>query len=175
MTILAVHMHLQQTKRASIESGGPQYYFHKLSGPVKTYLRSEGAVRVALVTPYGATKMDYFALSTDKKLDAKQRPIPGNVGHDRIQQGQAAQSIGEAIRLWYKLPPGNFERIDVDTDIRDDAFYLTAGGEGFRIGCRTLWGLVFQTVRFLTLFFPCLTRILSPRGDSSDFPLLVFN
>ncbi len=125
MTILAVLMHLQQTKRASIESGGPQYFFHKLSGPVKTYLRSEGAVRVALVTPYGATKTDYFAVSTDKKLDAKQMPIPGKVGHDRIQQGHAAQSIGEAIRFWYKLPTGNFERIDVDIDIRDDAFYLT--------------------------------------------------
>jgi hypothetical protein len=118
-------MHLQQTKRASIESGGPQYYFHDLSAPVKTYLRSKGAVRVALVTPYGATKTDYFAVSTDRKLDGQQKPIPGNVGHDRIQQGQAAQSIGEAIRLWYSLAKGNFERIHVDIDIRDDAFYLT--------------------------------------------------
>jgi hypothetical protein len=132
-------MHLQQTKRASIETGGPQYYFHDLSDPVKTYLRAKGAVRVALVTPYGATKTEYFAVSTDRKLDAQQRPIPGNVGHDRIQQGRAAQSIGEAIRLWYKLPVGNFERIDVEIDIRDDAFYLTplnckyAGKKGTRV------------------------------------------
>src|SRR5260370_20756563 len=125
MTIPAGYMDLEQTKRASIESGGPQYYFHKLSGPVKTYLRSEGAVRVAVVKTYGATKTDYVAVSTDKKLDAKQRPIPGNVGHDRIQQGQAAQSIGEAIRLWYKLPPGNFDFFEVEDGIRDDAFYLT--------------------------------------------------
>jgi hypothetical protein len=118
-------MHLQQTKRGSIETGGPQYYFHNLTRPVKVYLRAQGAVRVALVTPYGATKTDYFAVSTDRKLDDHQRPVPGNVGHDRIQQGRAAQSIGEAIRQWYKLPSGNFERIDVDIDIRDDAFYLT--------------------------------------------------
>jgi hypothetical protein len=132
-------MHLQQTKRASIESGGPQYYFHDLTDSVKTYLRAKGAVRVALITPYGATKTDYFAVSTDRKLDAQQRPIPGNVGHDRIQQGRAAQSVGEAIRLWYKLPVGSFERIDVEIDIRDDAFYLTplsckyAGKKGTRV------------------------------------------
>src|SRR5690348_658845 len=118
-------MHLQQTKRGSIETGGPQYYFHDLSDAVKTYLRAKGAVRVALLTPYGATKTDYFAVSADRKLNAVQKPVPGNVGHDRIQQGRATQSIGEAIRLWYKLPTGNFERIDVDIDIRDDAFYLT--------------------------------------------------
>lgn len=118
-------MHLQQTKMGSIESGGPQYYFHDLSDVVKTYLRVKGAVRVALVTPYGATKTEYFAVSTDRKLDSRYRPVPGKVGHDRIQQGRAAQSIGEAIRLWYRLAVGNFERIDVDIDIRDDAFYLT--------------------------------------------------
>jgi len=118
-------MHLQQTKRGSIESGGPQYYFHDLSDAVKTYLRAKGAVRVALVTPYGATKTDYFAVSTDRKLDAQHSPVPGNVGHDRIQQGRAAQSIGESIRFWYKLSTGNFQRIDVDIEIRDDAFYLT--------------------------------------------------
>lgn len=95
-------------------------------------------MRVALVTPYGATKTDYFAVSKDRKLDNHQYLVPGSVGHDRIQQGQAAQSIGEAIRLWFKLASGNFERIDVDIDIRDDAFYLTplnykyAGKKGTR-------------------------------------------
>jgi hypothetical protein len=118
-------MHLQQTKKGSLETGGPQYYFHDLSDGVKTYLRAKGAVRVALVTPYGATKTDYFAVSTDRKLDSKQKPIPGNVGHDRIQQGGAAQSIGESIRHWYRLASGNFDRIDVGIEIQDDAFYLT--------------------------------------------------
>jgi hypothetical protein len=133
-------MHLQQTKRGSIETGGPQYYFHDLTEAVKIYLREKGAVRVALVTPYGATKTDYFAVSTDKKLDSQQKPIPGSVGHDRIQQGRAAQSIGEAIRLWYKLPKGNFERIDVEIDIRDDAFYLTPLRSKYagRIGTREI-------------------------------------
>jgi hypothetical protein len=118
-------MHLQQTKRKSRGSGGPQYYFHDLTDPVKIYLRKKGAVRVALATPYGATKSDYFAVSTSHKLDSHQKPVPGKVGHDRIQQGRASQSIGEAIRHWYKLPAGDFERIDVDIDIQDDFFYIT--------------------------------------------------
>lgn len=117
-------MHLQQTKRASAASGGPQYYFHSLSNAVKTFLRAQGAVPVALVTPYGATKSHFIAVSEASKLDHAQKPIPGNVGHDRIQQGEATESIGEAIRYWYRLPAGQFERIDVEIDIIDDAFYV---------------------------------------------------
>src|SRR2546423_5360796 len=99
-------MHLLQSKRESRKSGGPQYYFHELSDVVKTYLRAKGAVRVALVTPYGATKSDYFAVSEGRKLDASFLPVRGGVGHDRIQKGKAAQSIGESIRVWYNLPVG---------------------------------------------------------------------
>lgn len=118
-------MHLQQTKRKSRETGGPQYYFHNLTGPVKTYLRQKGAVRVALVTPYGATKTEYFAVSRDHKFDAEGKIIEGKVGHDRVQQGSASESIGESIRKWYKMPKGDFERIDVDIYIEDEDFYLT--------------------------------------------------
>jgi len=119
-------MHLQQTKKSSRKSGGPQYWFQNLSEPVKLYLRNRGAVRVALVTPYGATKSDYVALSEVHKLDRSSRlVVAGRAEHDRIQRGSAGESIGEAIRVWYQLPPGDFDRIDVDIDIRDDAFYLT--------------------------------------------------
>src|SRR5579863_1710863 len=118
-------MHLQQTKRDSIASGGPQYYFHDLSDPVLTYLRSRGAVRVALVTPYGGTKSDFFAVGKDHKLEGHDgEVVPGRVGHDRIQQGRASASIGEAIRHWYQLNTGNFERIDVDVQIVEDIFYV---------------------------------------------------
>lgn len=117
-------MHLQQTKRESRKSGGPQYYFHDLTDPIKTYLRKKGAVRVALVTPYGATKSDYFALSKDHKFDANRKVTSGKVGHDRIQQGFADESIGESIRKWFNLSTGDFERIDVEIDIVEDIFYL---------------------------------------------------
>ncbi len=79
---------------------------------------------MALITPYGATKSDYFAISKDRKHDAGQKLVAGNVGHDRIQQGHANKSIGEAIRDWYKLPRGDFERINIDIEIIDDDFYL---------------------------------------------------
>ncbi len=119
-------MHLQQTKRGSRKTGGPQYYLHDLTPPVKEYLRANGSARVALVTPYGATLSRYVALSKDRKLNTKKEVVEGRVGHARIQQGGAGESMGEAIRKWYGLASGDFERIDVDIDIRDDdgAFYV---------------------------------------------------
>ncbi len=117
-------MHLQQTKRGSRKSGGPQYYFHDLDEAISTYLRKKGAVPVALVTPYGATKSHFFAVGKDHKLDGT-KPVPGQVGHDRIQQAGAAASIGEAIRDWYSLKMGDFERIDVEVQIIDSIFYVT--------------------------------------------------
>jgi hypothetical protein len=118
-------MHLQQTKRESIATGGAQYYFHDLSGPVLTYLRAQGAVRVALVTPYGATKSDFFAVGKAHKLVSPDGKVTvGRVGHDRIQQGKASASIGEAIRHWYQLGSGDFQRIDVDVQIVEDIFYV---------------------------------------------------
>ncbi len=118
-------MHLQQTKRASRATGGPQYYFHDLTEPVKLYLREKGVVSVALITPYGATKSHFLAVSHDRKLGRGQKPVPGEVGHDRIQQGRAGQSMGEAIRYWYNLPSGDFERVDVDIEIFENVFYVT--------------------------------------------------
>lgn len=119
-------MHLQQTQKASRGTGGPQYYFHDLTDSVKTYLRQKGAVKVALVTPYGATKSDYTAVSTDRKIDRKsQQVVSGNVGHDRIQQGQASESIGESIRRWHNLANSDFDKIKIDVEVIEDIFYIT--------------------------------------------------
>ena len=118
-------MHLQQTKRGSRATGGPQYYFHDLADHVKHFLRAKKAVPVALVTPYGATPSKFMALSSDAQLAAGGGVAPSRVGHDRIQQAAARESIGEAIRRWYKLPSGDFERIDVEIQILDAKFYLT--------------------------------------------------
>lgn len=116
-------MHLQQTKVGSIKSGGPQYYLHDLTGHIKLYLRNKGVVPVALVTPYGATKSQYFAVGKDHRLGAGWTAEAGKVGHDRIQGG-GGESIGESIRTWFQLPAGNFWRIDVDIEVRDTVFYV---------------------------------------------------
>jgi hypothetical protein len=121
-------MHLQQTKRRSRTSGGPQYYFHDLTRHVKGYLRHVKAVPVALVTPYGATRSSFMAVAADAKLSRTGKVIAGRVGHDRIQQAAAGESIGEAIRYWYKLKSGDFETINVEMEVLDDKFYLTPIG-----------------------------------------------
>lgn len=121
-------MHLQQTKRGSRATGGPQYYFHDLTDEVSHYLRAKKAVPVALVTPYGATPSKFMALSAHAKLAGGGAVVQGRVGHDRVQQAAAGESIGEAIRRWYKLAPGDFERIDVEIQILDGKYYLTPIG-----------------------------------------------
>jgi len=110
-------MHLQQTKRGSRSSGGPQYYFHDLTEEVLTFLRSKKAVPVALMTPYGITSSRFMALHKDFKLEGG-RVVSGKVGHDRIQQAAASESIGESIRKWFDLPKRvDFERIDIEVEI----------------------------------------------------------
>jgi hypothetical protein len=68
-----------------------------------------------------------MALGRDHKLAAGGRIVRGAVGHDRIQQAGATESIGEAIRRWYGLPQGyDFERIEVEVNFhRDGHFILT--------------------------------------------------
>lgn len=117
-------MHLQQTKDKSRASGGPQYYFHGLTDPVKEFLRRRGACPVVLQTPYGIASSPFVAVDKDHKLtDGK--PAPGRVGHDRIQQAHGTQSIGEAIHYWYGIKTkGDFERIDVEASIHPDGHFI---------------------------------------------------
>lgn len=118
-------MHLQQTKAGSRKSGGPQYYFHDLTEPVKEFLRRRGACPVVLQTPYGIANTSFKAVDRDHKLTADGGVIGGAVGHDRIQQAGADHSIGEAIRRWYGLKRGSdFETIDVDVDIHPEGHFI---------------------------------------------------
>jgi hypothetical protein len=128
-------MHLQQSKRGSRATGGPQYYLHRLTIPIRGHLRAEKAVPVALVTPYGATPSSFLAVSKDAKLDRNGKVVDGRVDHDRVQQARAGESIGEAIRYWYKLKSGDFERIDVEIEVIDEKFYLTP--VGYKYAART--------------------------------------
>lgn len=117
-------MHLQQTKDESRRSGGPQYYFHDLSEPVKAFLRSRGACPVVLQKPYGITESKFVAVGKDHKI-AGDKVVAGRVGHDRIQQGEAAQSIGEEIRHWYGLDARrDFETIGIDVEIHEKGHFI---------------------------------------------------
>ncbi len=133
-------MHLQQTKAESRKSGGPQYFFHDLTSPVRDHLRKYHACELLLQTPYGIAKSPFKAVDKDHKIDKNGRIVEGRVGHDRIQAGQVARSIGEEIRYWYGLKIGNdFERIDVQAAIGDDGhFILIPTGVKMRGGKRTI-------------------------------------
>ncbi len=118
-------MHLQQTKARSRRSGGPQYYFHDVPESVKDFLRKKGACQVVLQTRYGIAASPFVAVGRDHKLSAGGQPVPGAVGHDRIQGGSTSESIGSAIRRWYGLPtPEDFERIDVDVSTHKDGHFI---------------------------------------------------
>src|SRR5262245_17040103 len=67
-----------------------------------------------------------MAVGRDHKLNAAGKPVPGGVGHDRIQQGSGQESIGEAIRRWYGLKRGDFERIDVDVRLHSAGHFILA-------------------------------------------------
>ncbi len=119
-------MHLQQTKANSRATGGPQYYFHSITAPVKEYLRSHGACPVVLQTPYGIAVSPFMAVGRDHKLTEHGQVVSGKVGHDRIQQAKGNYSIGEAIRHWYGIKGQDFERIDVEATIHPDGHFILA-------------------------------------------------
>jgi hypothetical protein len=118
-------MHLQQTKVGSRSSGGPQHYFHDVPEVIKDYLRRKGGCPVVLQTPYGIAASPFMAVGRDHKLTANGRVVRGAVGHDRIQQAGAAESIGEAIRKWYGLPRGyDFGHIEVEVSLHREGHFI---------------------------------------------------
>jgi hypothetical protein len=118
-------MHLQQTKDASLASGGPQYYFHDLPVFVKEFIRGKGACPVVLQTPYGIASSSFIAVGRDHKLGKDEKVLRGNVGHDRIQAAGGGQSIGEAVRFWFGLKVRrDFERIDVEVVIHPAGHFI---------------------------------------------------
>ena len=145
-------MHLQQTKARSRKSGGPQYYFHELTEPVKEFLRRRGACPVVLQTPYGIAASPFMAVGRDHKLTNSGKTVTGRVGHDRIQQAQASNSIGEAIRYWYGIEGGrDFETIEIDVIIHGDGHFIVVptavlirGAARSRVLEKVIWPLSFH-------------------------------
>src|SRR4051812_30554622 len=118
-------MYLLQTKKGSLDTGGPQYFLHGHPEAVRDFLRQKGTRPVILQTPYGIVETPFIAVDKDHKLDKSWRVVPGKVGKDRIQQGRdATESIGEAIRRWYSLKAADFDRIDIDIELHPDGHFI---------------------------------------------------
>jgi len=118
-------MHLQQVKAGSRKSGGPQYWFEGVPEHIRGHLQRKKACPVILMTPYGPIETPFIAVDRDHKL-VNGRIVKANAQHDRIQKGQATESIGEAIRRWFSLRSGvDFERVEIEiTFDRQSRFIL---------------------------------------------------
>src|SRR5438445_8101229 len=73
----AVMAWIEQTKKGSRKSGGPQYYLQDISEHSRDLLKVYKQRPVRLWTPYGVVDSGLTAVSSDV----------GKVGHDRIQTG----------------------------------------------------------------------------------------
>lgn len=105
---------IEQTKKGSRKSGGPQYYLQGLTGPNAAALRSFRRRPVLLWTPYGIQETGLTAVS--HKV--------GSVGHDRVQSGGRVPSVARQIARWYSLTLKEIERIEFDDSFDDDHFMI---------------------------------------------------
>jgi hypothetical protein len=105
---------IEQTKKASRKSGGPQYYLQDLSDTTRDLLVQRGRCPIRLWTPYGVR---------DSGLTAVSREV-GRVGHDRVQSGRAAPSVADQIAHWYCLNRRDIERIEFADSFDRDAFVI---------------------------------------------------
>lgn len=118
-------MHLQQSKAASRETGGQQYWLQGIPVWLKNHLDKEKACPVVLQTPYGITQTSFIALHPDWKLNHKGKLINANAQHYRVQADETKTSIGEAIRHWYGVKnEQDFERVDAEAKQTDGHFIL---------------------------------------------------
>lgn len=118
-------MHLQQSKAASRETGGQQYWLQGIPAWLKNHLDKERACPIVLQTPYGITQTSFIALHPDWKLNHNGKLINANAQHYRVQADETKTSIGEAIRHWYGVKgEQDFERVDVEAKQTDGHFIL---------------------------------------------------
>jgi len=107
---------IEQTKKGSRKSGGPQYYLQGLSENVSAVLSVRRRFPIRLWTPYGII---------DTGLEAVSKKV-GSVGHDRIQIARnGAKQIAFQVAHWHKLKSSDIERIDFGDTLDDDAFVMT--------------------------------------------------
>ena len=107
-------MHLQQSKKLSLATGGPQYWLEGAPEHIRGHLQRHRTSPVILMTPYGPVETPFVALDRDHKVK-KGKVVKANAQHDRIQKGDSKESIGEAIRRWFSLRRRvDFKTVEID-------------------------------------------------------------
>jgi hypothetical protein len=106
--------HIEQTKKASGKSGGPQYYLQDLSEHSREVLRQFRRRPVRLWTPYGIVESGLEAVSS----------AIGSVGHDRVQSGGRVANVADQIAHWYGLNRADIEHIEFDDSFDHDSFVI---------------------------------------------------
>jgi hypothetical protein len=105
---------IEQTKKGSRKSGGPQYYLQDLASNSRDLLRVRGRWPVRIWTPYGIVDSGLVAVSS----------AIGSVGHDRVQSGRAVPSVADQVAAWYRLDRNDVERIEFADSFDRDAFVI---------------------------------------------------
>src|SRR5438128_11669351 len=105
---------IEQTKKASRVSGGPQYYLQGLSDNSGEFLRNKKSCPVRLWTPYGVINSGLTAVSS----------AVGKVRHDRVQSGRQVASIADQIGSWYSLKSSQIESIEFVDSFDHDSFVI---------------------------------------------------
>ncbi len=105
---------IEQTKKASRATGGPQYYLQDLSETSREFLRNIQRCPVRLWTPYGVFNSGLTAVSSGV----------GRVGHDRVQSGREVPSIADQIGSWYSLKSNQIENIEFMDSFDHDSFVI---------------------------------------------------
>jgi len=106
---------IEQTKKGSRKSGGPQYYLQDLSDNGRELLKARQRCPVRLWTPYGVVDSGLTAVSS----------AVGSVGHDRVQSGRRVRSIADQVAYWYCLDRSDIETIEFADSLDREAFVIS--------------------------------------------------
>jgi len=109
---------IEQTKKGSRISGGPQYYLQDLSPNSSQLLTHRKTCPIRLWTIYGIVETGLIAVSTQI----------GKVGHNRVQRADKklrTLSIADQVAYWYKLKSSDIERIEFQDSLDKEAFVIS--------------------------------------------------
>jgi hypothetical protein len=113
---------IEQTKKGSRKSGGPQYYLQDLSENVAALLRARRELPLRLWTPYGMVETGLKAVSK----------TVGAVEHDRIHKARAGVGqIAEQVAHWHLLKSWDIERIEFADSLDAAALVLSPSSVKF--------------------------------------------